>query len=225
MKLLIIISHDNHTIGILLQGGVWEWTADIVQEYKNNFPDAEILLSTWNDQITDDIPCEVIKTKYPPETSPHVSHINYQIVGCQIGLKKMNSSIIMKCRTDQFIHNRNIFELFLQPPCTKNKIMVSRPQMGVYSKCDFFVNDFVQLANKEVLSEYWNSMPLYDGSYSTAVEIYLTRNYIQNIKKDVGSWHSLMEKYFCIKDEYLDWKKESLKEMKLEEYSKYYRKK
>jgi hypothetical protein len=218
-----ITSQENTSIGILLQGGVWEWTADIVDEYQNNFPNAEILLSTWDDQITDDISCEVIKTKYPAETSPHVSHINYQIVGCRAGLKKMKSSIIMKCRTDQFIHNRNIFELFLQPPCTIDKIMVARPQMGVYNKCDFFVNDFVQLAHKDILSEYWNLMPMYDGSYSVAVEIYLTRNYLQNIKKEKGSWSTLIDKYFCIKDEYLDWKKESLKEMKLEEYSKYYR--
>ena len=219
-----MITNDKHTIGILMQGGIWEWTVDIVQEYKNNFPNAEIVISTWNDEKTEDIPCEIIKTQSPSETS-HNPHINHQIVGTQIGLQKMKSSIIMKCRTDQFIHNRNIFKLFLEPPCTKNKIMVSRPQRGVYKKCDYFVNDFVQIAHKEVLSEYWNSMPLYDGSYSVAAEIYLTRNYIQNIKKDEGSWPTLMEKYFCIKDEYLDWKKESAKEMKFEEFSKYYRKK
>jgi len=215
---------NDYTIGILMQGGISEWTADIVQEYKNNFPNAEIMISTWDDEKIDDIQCEIIKTKPPSETD-YNPNINHQIIGAQMGLQKMKSSIIMKCRTDQFIHNRNIFKLFLELPCAKNKIMVAKPQMGVYSMCDYFINDFVQIAHKELLSEYWNSMPLYDGSYSVASEIYLTRNYIQKIRKDKGSWSTIMEKYFCIKDEYLDWKKESLKEMKFEEYSKYYRKK
>ena len=204
-----------------MQGPISEYTADIVQEYKNNFPVAQIVISTWIDEKTEGIPCEVVKTELPPQTSPIVNSLNYQIVGAQIGLQKMKSAVIMKCRTDQFIHNRNIFKLFLES-CTKNKIMVSRMRLH-FDRYNFVINDFYQVSFKEVLMEYWNSMPLFDGSEYIKPEIYLERNYIRNIKKDMGSLSTVREKYFCIKDRYLDFKMEWEKDMKFEKYSTHYR--
>lgn len=205
-----------------MQGRISDWTTDIVQEYKNNFPNAQIIISTWNGENTANIPCEIIKTQLPPKTSPHTSTVNYQIVGVQTGLQKMKSSVIMKCRTDQFIHNRNIFKLFLES-CTKKKIMVIRNEIDFYKR-DYVINDLCQIAYKEVLMEYWNSMPLYDGSYGITPEIYLTRNYIRNIKKDAESWLTVREKYFCFKDGDLDFKIEWEKYIKFEQYQKMSRK-
>lgn len=205
-----------------MQGPISEWTADIVQEYKNNFPTAQIVISTWINEKTDNIPCEIVKTELPPKTSPYMTSANYQIVGAQIGLQKMNSAIIMKCRTDQFIHNRNVFKLFLES-CTKNKIMLSAPLVR-FDKRDYYLGDSYQVAFKEILQEYWNSMPLSDGSENIIPEIYFTRNYVKNIKKYNGSWPNAREKYFCIKDAYLDFKLEFEKDMKFEQYSKYYQK-
>lgn len=205
-----------------MQGRISDWTIDIIQEYKNNFPNAQIIISTWEGENATNIPCEIIKTQLPTKTSPHFSTINYQIIGTQTGLKKMKSSIIMKCRTDQFIHNRNIFKLFLES-CTRKKIMVMRGDID-FDKRDYLINDFCQIAYKEVLMEYWNLMPLYDGSYAISPEIYLTRNYIRNIKKDLESWLTVREKYFCIKDGDLDFKIEWEKYMKFEQYQKSYKK-
>ena len=41
--------------GILIQGSITEWTPHIINEYKENFPEAEILLSTWNNENIGDI--------------------------------------------------------------------------------------------------------------------------------------------------------------------------
>ena len=38
----------DYKYGILLQGRVSLWTKDIITEYKTNFPDAHIVLSTWD---------------------------------------------------------------------------------------------------------------------------------------------------------------------------------
>ena len=45
----------SNSIGILLQGAVTDWSERIVTEYQENFPDAEILYSTWNTQNVENI--------------------------------------------------------------------------------------------------------------------------------------------------------------------------
>jgi hypothetical protein len=210
---------DDISVGILMQGRISEWTSDIIKEYENNFPNAQIIISTWINEDTSDITCEVIKTQLPKPVEPFGSTINHQIVGAQLGLEKMKSTVVMKCRTDQFIHNSNIFKLFLES-CMKNKIMVMG--MDKNDKRDYLINDLCQIAYKEVLTEYWNSMPLYDGSYSISPEVYFPKNYIQNIKKDSGIWSTVKEKYYCIKDDRLDFKLEFEKYMKFESYQKTY---
>ena len=57
---------EKHDVGIILQGAVSDWTKKIVEEYQQNFPDSQILLSTWNTENTTDIPCDVIRSKINP---------------------------------------------------------------------------------------------------------------------------------------------------------------
>ena len=65
--------------GILLQGPVSEWTVDIVNEYKENFEDTVILLSTWTNENITNIACDYIQIKPPEPTYPQNSNINHQI--------------------------------------------------------------------------------------------------------------------------------------------------
>ena len=46
-------------------GLVDESTKDIVNEYENNFPDAELLFCTWKSQNVEDISCKTIQIDYP----------------------------------------------------------------------------------------------------------------------------------------------------------------
>ena len=114
----------SKTIGILLQGRISEWTQDIVTEYKKNFPNSEILVSTWEGENTNDLTCNVVKSKPPPTIKNDVSTANFQIVGCQEGLKNLKTDIILKSRTDQFIHNPKIFEIF-ENYCSSEKIIMA----------------------------------------------------------------------------------------------------
>jgi len=203
------------SIGILLQGSVTEWTKDIILEYKNNFPEAEIVLSTWPTDDLDKIPCKKV-VSYPPQfTKPFKSNINHQIIGTLAGLKELDTEIILKCRTDQFIHNKKIFELY-EKKCDKSKIMTSN--YGTWEKIDYFASDLCQLATKKILLEYWNSIPYYDGSLPVVVEIYLTANYILRVKKDFNAWFPCLRKYFYVKSYIDDWKIEWEKIAKNEVY-------
>lgn len=190
----------NNEFGVLLQGRVSSWTNDIINEYKKNFPNAEIVLSTWKNENVDGINCKVIQSEKPSPTYPHSSNINLQIIGSREGLKAMSSEVILKCRSDIFIHNKNIFKIFKEK-CSSEKIMV--PDIGSYP-FEYRISDFCLLGTKKVLSDFWNSLEFYDGSYAIAPETYLTKKYIVNFKKDKRPWKEIMRKYFYITDFHLD---------------------
>jgi hypothetical protein len=83
--------------------------------------------------------------------------------------------------------------------------LLSTIGIGVDDK-DYRISDFCQLATKNVLQDYWNNMPLFDGSYAVAPEVYLTKNYVVNFKKDSRPWNEIMNEYFFIRDYHKDFK-------------------
>ena len=185
----------SKTIGILLQGKISEWTQDIVTEYQKNFPNSEILLSTWEGENTNDLTCNVVKSKPPPMIKNYGDTVNFQIVGCQEGLKNLKTDIILKCRTDQFIHNPKIFEIF-ENYCSSEKIMV--PDIGTY-RDKLRASDLCQIAYRQTMLDYWNNIPLYDGFRHKETGEYLTGYYILKIKNDNDPWKLTLRKYFCVK--------------------------
>jgi len=201
--------------GILVQGTISDWTIDVIKTHQKNFPDAELLLSTWTSENVKDIPCKVIQIEPPEMPKPIPMTVNHQKLGALAGLKKMKSDIIMKCRTDQFILNNKIFQIF-EEKCSKNKIMI--PNYTTVESIDYLASDFCQIATKNVLIEFWESIPLYDGTTPfTHAEIYLTMNYILNAKKDLRSWPECLKEYFYVKgfkeDFQIKWEKlEKIKE-------------
>ena len=183
--------------GILVQGSITEWTSDIIEEHKVNFPDCDIVLSTWITDDVKDIDCTVVKSTMPKKTSPHYYDINERIVVTNAGLEKINADIIMKCRTDQFVHNSDIFKIY-EKSCKADQIMV--PYEGLFiEKHDYFISDMCQIAKHDLLNEYWNPMPEFDGSYAISPEVYFTKNYVINLRNDKNLWRDVITKYFCLK--------------------------
>jgi hypothetical protein len=193
---------------ILLQGPISKWTKHIVKEYSQKHPDAQILISTWTNENIDDIPCEVIFSEPPCITKPFKSTVNYQIVGTQAGLKKVKGKQIMKCRTDQFIHNKEIFHIF-ENFCPIEKIMI--PNLGTYEQREYRTSDFCQVATKSNLLEFWEKNSLFDGKNPIDGGTYLTENYVLNIKNEKLDWKKALRKYFFVidfhKDFQIEWEK------------------
>lgn len=212
-------SSESQYKGILLQGKVTDWTRNIIEEYQQNFPDSQILLSTWIGEDVDEIPCEIVQSISPPLPFPHKSTVNFQIVGTMAGLKKMNSEIIMKCRTDQFIHNKKIFEIY-ETFCGKNKIMV--PELGTTRGIPYRTSDFCQIATKKILMDFWSSIPLYDGKHYEEAATHLSKNYVLSVKKDQRPWDVVLREYFCIKQFHEDFQIEWEKLNKFDNYRNVY---
>ncbi len=188
---------ENIKTGILLQGKVSKWTIPIIEEFKLNFPNSEIVLSTWYTENTDRIPCKVIYNYLPKPTSPYRSTKNYQIIGCRNGLKEMSADIILKGRSDQFIHNPKIFDIFLEEN-SPDKIMY--PHLGIKKGVkDYWIEDFCQISSRKTLLNFWNMMSFDDGKHEVAVEIYLTKNYVLKTKKDSRPWNLVKNEYFIPK--------------------------
>ena len=186
----------NSKTGILLQGRVSEWTRSIIKEYQINFPESEILLQTFSKDISD-ISCKVIQSKNPKPTSPFQGTTNFQVKGSQEGLKNMNADIVMKCRSDLFVHNSNIFEVFFKEN-TLEKIMYAEFDLKKEEQ-EYWIADFIQLSSRKTLLEFWNNTPFDDGKAKIDIEPWLTRNYLLNTKKDSREWDSIKQEYFIPK--------------------------
>ena len=214
------------TTGILLQGNIRGWTIPIIEEYQQNFPDSEILLSTWDNENISNIPCKVIQSPIPDVADSHMGTKNYQIIGSRSGLKEMKSNLILKTRTDMFVHNPNILKIFLAEN-TEKKIMY--PYIGFSKEFrNYWINDFCQLSSRETLLNYWNSMPLHDGSdhkipnsLRVSAEIYLTQNYILNVCNDGKPWSVTHDEYFIKKRYHEDFQLEWEKTAFLESYQNF----
>jgi len=208
----------KHEFGILLQGRVSSWTKDIVIEYKKNFPDVEIIFSTWEDEDSSEIDCKIIQAKKPTPTKPHDSNINFQIIGAQEGLKAMDSEIILKCRSDIFIHNKRIFDIFKEK-CHPEKIMTVNWNTDPF---EYRISDFCLISKTKIMKEFWNQMPLYDGSYAIAPESYFGKMFSTKIKNNHKPWKDIMNDYFLIMDYHLDFQIEWQKISSHQKYAEWY---
>ena len=189
-------------IGIIVTGLVTDWTIGIINEYKINFPSAEILLVTWKSENITDIDCRTLQLERPTwlKTSKPKSEwqfsTNIQVLQVTNGLQNLDCDVVMKCRSDQFIHNSNIFEIFTKK-CHQEKIMIPRFQ---YDQDEFQIVDYCMISTKKIMDDFWYNQPYYDGSYYTGVEEYIVKNYVKNFKKDSRNWKIVKDEYFFEQD-------------------------
>ena len=188
-------------IGIIVSGLVTDWTRDIINEYRINFPSAEILLVTWKSEHVGGIDCRTLQLERPiwlkknPKSQYQFS-LNLQILQITNGLQNIDCDIVMRCRSDQFIHNSNIFEIFTKK-CHQEKIMIPRYQ---YDEDEFQIVDHCMISTKKIMDDFWYNQPYFDGSYYTGTEEYIVKNYVKNFKKDSRNWKVVRDEYFFEQD-------------------------
>ena len=188
-------------IGIIVTGLVTDWTRDIINEYKINFPSAEILLVTWKSEHVGGINCRTLQIERPTWLKKNPKSLyqfptNLQILQITNGLQNIDCDIVMRCRSDQFIHNSNIFEIFTKK-CPQEKIMVPKFQ---YGEGEFQIVDYCMISTKKIMDDFWYNQPYFDGSYFTGTEEYIVKNYVKNFKKDSRNWKIVKDEYFFEQD-------------------------
>ena len=213
---------ELNRFGIVIRGKISDWTKDIVNEYKTNFPNAQIVVSTWSNENTDDINCDIIKTEEIRMPSPHRSSINHQVTLAKKGLEKISSDIIMVCRADQFIHNKNILEIY-KNKCPKTKLLVSTFPAFLHGtprdyRYTYSMNDMCQIGVNKLLHDFWDHVPIFDGSKSISVARTIIRNYVVNVKNDKREWSIVKNDYFYERDYYRDFKIENSRPILFKNY-------
>ena len=218
-----MLSLETKDVSIVIRGRISEWTPDIIREYEAKFHNCEIIVSTWDNEKIDGIPCKIVRSVEPEMPSPHKSTLNHQVTLAKEGLKKASRDIVMVCRTDQFIHSQNIFNIF-KNECPKTKILLSTFPSFLNGapndyRYEYAICDFCQIAENNLMHDFWDYVPYFDGSRSISVARTLSKNYIKNIKKDEREWKSIKDLYFYERDYYKDFQIEWEKPIKSESYT------
>lgn len=173
---------ESNEYGILFQGPIFPNTYNLIQLYRNKFPNCSILLSTWKDQKINfnNNNIEVIYSEIPKIKG--IMNFNLQLVSTSNGLKtfekKQNIKKIFKIRTDyaplrptKIIKTVDIFE---------KKIDVTNRIWGLdintSKNIPYSFSDIFQFSSKQNLFDYWLNVKPQKHEIDAKDYLRLTRN-------------------------------------------------
>lgn len=190
----------SKSIAIIIQGGIlekYDFTLETVRLYKNNYPTAKIILSTWDDadsNLVEKFKEEDIYIVLSSKPKPIKGNGNLQVISTIEGLKKAKSlgcEYACKTRTDQRMYATGIFPYLLKLqqyfPIKDNIDLQGR--IITYS-CNTFrnrlydINDMWSFGHTDDLIKYWSCNPNFEWDEETA-------NHIKEKQR-------LVENYVCI---------------------------
>jgi hypothetical protein len=224
---------NKFDVGIVVQGPIRHengFTLQTIKMYLLNFPDTQVVLSTWDGEdieafqliATKNSNFHIVSQKKPQ--NPSVSNINLQISSTLAGLEKLKTlktKYAIKTRTDQCMFDSQAIVKLIH----RYKIYPSEQRIMILSLGSFLfrpygASDFFQFGLIKLLEEYW-SLPhdsrlpsevfvftktssLRDFATNELCEVYLATNYLRSKGEilDFNLRHSLLmyKKYFIVID-------------------------
>lgn len=163
---------------VILQGPVRvqdNFTCETVKFYRNNMPQAEIVVSTWSDTPEDQVElikeagAKVILSDVPEHNG--LGNINYQVVSTRKGLeyaKNIGAKYVLKTRTDQRLALPFLLEYFFSLLQTfplgkefdyldqKERIIAAQGTTGSTMFVPYFISDFYFFGRTEDISAYFD---------------------------------------------------------------------
>lgn len=218
--------------GIVVQGPIIKelnFTEDNLISLRENYPEAKIILSTWEDQeinreFLKKLKIEVIKNKYPEKG---LENLNYQIFSTIQGIKKLKEygvEYILKLRTDQRIYNKNIdialvnlLDIFpIKGENLSQKKRIITTGINTYKYLPFSISDMLMFGTTEDIEKYWevelSKKELLDNKIFKDIykitkqktlwscEIYLYINFLKKVKNTEKVNYSLNEYYKALNE-------------------------
>lgn len=192
---------QSHSFAIVLQGPICikdEMTYNTVRFYKQTYPYANIIISTWVDEAEENVKrlaelgAVIVRNEKPSNNG--FWNVNYQIVSSLAGIKKaqeLGCEFAVKTRTDQRVCKPFIFDTMLSTiqlfPSVSEKQRGRVVTLGICSGGMFIpydTSDFVFLGYTEDLFQLF-SIPLdqriFEYNYKKNVQ-QLTRRQISELK-------------------------------------------
>lgn len=165
---------QSHSFAIVMQGPVCihdDMTYNTVKFYKQTYPHAAIIVSTWNDEPTENIArlteqgAIIVRSEKPVHNG--LMNVNYQLTNSLAGVKKakeLGCEFAVKTRTDQRICKPFIFDAMLSSinmfPSISEK---QRGRVVTLSNCHggmfipYHICDFLYLGHTEDLIRLFSS--------------------------------------------------------------------
>lgn len=118
-----LIYGNGQKLSIVLQGPIQlkgHFTLVTVRYYREMYPDATVIVSTWDDENADELDSiqqaggVIVKSKRPSDGGQR--NVNYQMISSHAGVEKaaeMGTEYICKTRTDQRINRPHVLEFAL----------------------------------------------------------------------------------------------------------------
>ncbi len=227
------------SVGIVIQGGLkkeHDFTLQTIKIYRQHFPDAHIILSTWENEdagYLNRIRAEGIDIVLSP--LPVISgfnNINYQIVSSVAGIKmaaSKNCVYVYKTRTDQRMYAPNINEylvkLLEQFPITHGFLQKQRlvaVSLNTFKYRLYGISDMFMFGNTIDMLSYWDcpldertipindfyGMSTLDFAKHKTCEVYLFTNYLD--KLGIPYHWTLKESYERMAEHFVVIDKESI---------------
>lgn len=186
------LNSRNLRVGIVIQGQIIPTlTLRICSRYKSLYPDAHIVLSTWQNQKSDDaekirqLGIQLIENEIPKFSGP--GNVNLQIVSTKAGIefcKAKNSEYILKNRSDTWLSSDNFLEYlsFMHETFApaNNKIVI--PSYNSFLFRLYSPTDQIQFGSLENLRMYWDCNLVDEETKDFRfAESYLLRSYLSRI--------------------------------------------
>lgn len=161
-------------LAIVMQGPIRtenDYTVKTLEYYKEMYPDALVIVSTWNDEDESVIQkikscADAIVLSEKPKYSGHLN-INFQLVNTYAGIKKardMGAKYIAKTRTDQCISKPHVFEYMVnllssfpsgRKITQKNRMITLSMNYGNMF-FPYFMSDFMYLSTTEEMMKMFS---------------------------------------------------------------------
>lgn len=171
---MLICGIDTKDISIVVQGEIHEqFTPAVITSLRKSFPEAEIILSTWEGSNTDPFDVDKCCFSVDPgavladEKSQTKNNINRQLISTQAGLKLATRSYILKTRTDIVFHNADFLFWFKKYDVIpslyfENRLLICNyctRNPRVFPAC-LHPSDWIVFGNQADVKKYYQHLPL-----------------------------------------------------------------
>jgi len=204
------------------------FTLNSVLLYRQHYPEAEIIVSTWNGQSPEELRsiekagAKVVLSELPAYSG--ISNTNYQIVSTRAGIEAARASgkgYVLKTRTDQRFYAPSSLEflhhLIRKFPVTGNwrqKCRIVGHSLGTFKYRLYGISDMFLFGSADDMFEYWQcplddrrlaDMPraddVYKHSFLRVCEVYFCTEYLRRLGRELR-W-TLADSYAAFADHFV----------------------
>lgn len=161
---------ESEEISIVVQGAISQYTQECLSSIRTNFPNAQIILSTWMNSDVEGLEYDKVIFSEDPgaliidDVSGTFNNINRQIISTKAGLDYVDRKYVLKTRTDIIWNNSNILRYFgeydkhCKPKHFKNRILIC----NYYTRnpnilpLPFHISDWISFGLKEDIDLFYN---------------------------------------------------------------------